>query len=188
MQSATQHLVRRISLPCWVVGALVYGPDMRVDGTRYAPGPVDGTFSLPGPLPSGYVWSYLGEGTDFTDAPDLVVVMPGCEAPHRWIEHFLTRARRDLVKLMPDDDRAMPVREVSVAPNVSVDVPQYPTQASRRAFRDWCERVGRDLLLLGGLDPGGCDGLLYAGPLPHPLTWDTPGRTRSRKTFERDAR
>ena len=52
---------------------------------RYAPGPVDGAFSLPGPLPSGYVWTYLGKGTDFTDAPDLVVVMPGYEAPHRCI-------------------------------------------------------------------------------------------------------
>ncbi|MCZ6684283.1 MAG: hypothetical protein O7B26_13965, partial [Planctomycetota bacterium] len=100
------------------MGALVSGPDIRIGGGCYAPGPVDGVFSLPGPLPSGYIWTYLSEGTDFTAAPDLVVVMPGYEAPHRWTEHLLTRARRDLVRMMPDDDRAMPVREVSLAPGV----------------------------------------------------------------------
>ena len=167
---------------------LVSGPDIRVDGRRYAPGPVDGAFSLPNPLPSGFVWTYLSEGTDFTDAPDLVVVMPGYEAPHRWIEHLLTRARCDLFELMPDDDRVWPVCEVSLAPNITLEVPQYPMQASNRAFRDWCERVGHDLLLMGGLGQSGCEGLLYAGPLPHPLTWDTPGPVRPCKTFERTAR
>jgi len=174
-----------MSLPGWVVGTLVYGCNIRVDGAAYAPGPVDGAFALPRPLPSGFVWTYLGEGTDFCDAPDLVVVMPGYEAPHRWTEHLLFRARRDLFELLSDDDRVWPVREVSLAPDVSFEVPQYPKQASNRTFRDWCTSVGRDLLLMGGLGPDGCEGVLYAGPLSHPMTWDAPGPTRPLKTLRR---
>ena len=186
LQSATAHRTWRISLPRWVVGALVYGPDIRVDGARYAAGPVEGAFCLPAPAPSGYVWIYLAEGTDFCDAPDLVVVMRGYETPHRWSEHLRFRARRDLFELLPDEDRVWPVRDVSLAPDVAFEVPEYPTQAVNRAFRDWCEQVGRDLLLLGGLGPSGGEGLLYAGPISHPLTWDTPCPPRPRKTFDRD--
>ena len=134
------------------------------------------------------MWPYLSEGKCFSDAPDLVVAMPGYEAPFRWTEHLLSQARRDLIKIMPIYDRVLPVREVSLAPDVMLELPQYPTQASNRAFRDWCERVGHDLLLMGGLGQSGCEGLLYAGPLPHPLTWDTPGPVRPCKTFERTAR
>ena len=186
MQSATQFETRRISLPCWLVGVLVFGSDILVGGARHAPGPVDGAFSLPDPAPSGFVWTYLAEGRDFSDAPDLVVVMPDFDAPSSWTEHLLSRARRDLVKTMPTYDQVLPVREVSVAPDITFDVLQYPTATSNRAFRGWCERVGRNLLLMGGLAPNGCEGVLYTGPLPHPMTWDTPCLPRPRKTFRRD--
>jgi hypothetical protein len=77
MHSRTAHRTERIPLTNWLVGLFIYGPDVRVGGARFAPGPVDGAFSLSAPVPSGYVWTYLGEGTDFCDAPDLVVVVPG---------------------------------------------------------------------------------------------------------------
>ncbi|HUU66732.1 MAG TPA: hypothetical protein VMW57_05540 [Methyloceanibacter sp.] len=188
MHSSTAHRTWRLSLPRWVVGALIYGCDVRVGGVRHAPGPDDGTYALPDPAPSGFVWPYLSEGKSFSDAPDLVFVMPGFGAPFAWTEHLLRRARKDLVRITVVDDWVPPIRKVSIAPGISVGVPQFPSGTNNRAFCDWCERVGRDLLLMGGLEPDGCEVVIYSGPLAHPLTWDTPGPTRPLKTFGRDAR